>query len=395
VAPPIVTSSKLTCNFSGYHSDICEMEGDVRIHGKSAMVYVVSSSTYRAENATIRLRPYTRKWEAGTMSRIREVSIRSSPPAADDILPPRCTARHGVPAVVFSVGGCGHNFFHAMSDVLVPLYATAREYGGQVQLLAADYEPLWFAKHAAVVAALSAYPVIDMGDDTAVRCFPAARVGLESHRVLGIDPARSRNGFTMPGFNDFLRSVFSLPRAWSAPVSRSSGSQKPRLVMVLRRHSRSLTNEGDAVAALKGLGFEVVAAGPDDVADVARFAATVNSCDVMVGVHGAGLTNMVFLPHNATIVQIIPWGKMKWACWYDFGQPAPGMGLRYVEYEVTAEETTLKEKYPRDHPVFADPQAIQNKGESWKYFLEGQNVTLDIPRFKEAMQQVYLSVTTD
>ncbi|TVU50239.1 hypothetical protein EJB05_01603, partial [Eragrostis curvula] len=395
MAPP--ATSKLTCNFSNYHSNFCEMEGDVRIHGKSAMVYVVSSSTYKKENATILLRPYTRKWEKGTMSRIREFGIRSSPPHADDIVPPRCTVQHDVPAVVFSVGGCGKNFFHAMSDVLVPLYVTAREYGGRVQLLAADYDADWFAKHRKIIAALSWFPVLDAGADAAVRCFPAARVGLESHRILGIDPARSRNGYDMAGFKDFLRSVFSLPRPLSTPVSRSSAGQqtKPRLVMVLRRHSRYLTNEADAVAALAELGFEVAAAGPDEVSDTARFAGVVNSCDVMVGVHGAGLTNMVFLPRNATVVQIIPWGKMKWPSWYDFGEPAPGMGLRYVEYEVTAEETTLKEKYPRDHPVFADPLAIHRTGEVWKYFLEGQNVTLDIPRFTEAMRQVYLSVTTE
>jgi hypothetical protein len=43
------------------------------------------------------------------------------------------------------------------------------------------------------------------------------------------------------------------------------------------------------------LGFEVIAAGPEFFSDMDRVAATVNSCDVLAGVHGAGLTNMVFL----------------------------------------------------------------------------------------------------
>ncbi|GJM95652.1 hypothetical protein PR202_ga12419 [Eleusine coracana subsp. coracana] len=279
-----------------------------------------------------------------------------------------------------------------MSDVIVPLFITAREYEGHVQLLATDYDAALFEKHRAVIAALSLYPVIDMDRDAAVRCFPAARVGMESHRILGIDPARSRHGYDMAaGFNGFLRSVFSLPSSSSA----GRRNNKPRLVMVLRSHSRVLTNEAEAVAALTEVGFEVVVAGEGDVSDMARFAETVNSCDVMVGVHGAGLTNMVFLPRNATLVQVIPWGAMKWPCWYDFGEPATGMGLRYVEYEVTAEETTLKDKYPRDHPVFADPLSIHSKGQVWEYFLQGQNVTLDIPRFREAMHQVYLSITTE
>ena len=391
--------SKLTCNFDTPHSDTCTMEGDLRIHGKSATVYVVAASTHRPENSSITIRPYTRKWEQETMSRIREITMRSMPPAFSFIIPPKCTVSHGVPAVVFSTGGCGTNFFHAMSDLIVPLYITSREYNGRVQLLIADYEPKWVAKFRPILAALSMYPVIDFDADTAVRCFPSAHVGLESHnKMLAIDPSLSRNGYTMMGFRDFLRSVFSLQRPWSKPVSRRSSSgrqQKPRLVMVLRRHSRELTNEADAISAMEDLGFEVVAALPEDVRDMGHFAGVVNSCDVMVGVHGAGLTNMVFLPHNGTVVQIVPWGGMKWACWYAFGEPVPAMGLRYVEYEATAEETTLKEKYPRDHPVFADPQSIHRQGKTWATFLNGQNVTLDIDRFKGVMQQVFQSITME
>ena len=101
------------------------MEGDLRIHGKSATVYVVSASTFRPENSTVTVQPYTRKWEKQTMSRIREVTMRSMAPAPYSFtIPPRCTVRHDVPAVVFSTGGCGSNFFHAMSDLVVPLYIT-------------------------------------------------------------------------------------------------------------------------------------------------------------------------------------------------------------------------------------------------------------------------------
>jgi hypothetical protein len=131
------------------------------------------------------------------------------------------------------------------------------------------------------------------------------------------------------------------------------------------------------------------------VKNMAQFAEVVNSCDVMVGVHGAGLTNLVFLPRSATVVQIVPWGEMKWACWSAFRDPLPDMGLRYVEYEVTADETTLKDKYPRDHPVFTDPLSIHNEGfgKMWSIFLEGQNVTIDIGRFTGVMRQIYQFVT--
>jgi hypothetical protein len=395
-------SSKLICNLSNHQSNTCTMKGDVRIHGKSATVYVVSASTYCPENSTIKLRPYARKWEEQVMLLVREVTVRSSsPPAgggsAHDPPPPQCSVRHDMPAVVFSTGGYNRNFFHVMTDVIIPLYLTAREYDGHVQLLATDYEPKWIAKYKAILAALSSYPVIDMDTEDTVRCFQSAHVGLESHKELGIVPALSRNGYTMVSFRDFIRSAYSLQRARVTPVSRSTTGRKPRLVMVLRRNSRQLKNEADAIAAAAGVGFEVVAAGPDDVSDLERFPGVVNSCDVLMGVHGAGLANMLFLPHNATVVQIIPWGELRWACRHSYGDPVPDMGLRYLDYEASAEETTLKETYPRDHAVFTDPLSIHHQGfdKMWNIFINGQHVIVDIDRFTGFMKQLYQSITTE
>ncbi|VAI73686.1 unnamed protein product [Triticum turgidum subsp. durum] len=303
--------SRLSCNFSFYRMNICAMEGDVRTHGKAGTVYVVSASddSYRPENGTVTIRPYPRKWEKPTMQLAREVTIRSSGPGAADTAPPRCTVTHDVPAVVFSTGGYSSNFFHAVTDIVIPLYNTAREYDGRVQLVVTDYSRKWIAKYRHVLATLSAYPVIDFDADDDVRCFPKVHVGIESHKELGINPVLSHRGYTLMDFRDFLRSAYSLKRAWSTPI--------------------------------------------------------------------------------------IPWGEMKWPCWSIFGETVPDMGLRYVEYEATAEETTLKDVYPRDHPVFTNPVSIHKQGfdQLWKIFLDGQNVTLDINRFRGFMQQIYQDVT--
>jgi len=344
-------------------------------------VYVVSASNYSwPENKTVTVRPFPRKWEIQTMQHVRAVNIRSSAPVAsttdDDTAAPACTVTHDAPAVIFSSGPYSGNFFHAMNDMIIPLYNTAREYDGHVHLVITDLNPEFTSHYRHVLAALSLHPVIEIHDE------------------LRINPALSRKGYTMADFRDFLRSTYSLKNAWATPANRSSG-ERPRLVMVLRRHARAITNEAEAIAAATEVGFEVVAAGPEMVRDMARFAQVVSSCNVMVGVHGAGLTNMVFLPNNGTLMQIVPWGAMHGICWHEFGRPAPDMGLRYVEYEVNADETTLKNVYPKDHPVFADPASIHKEGfgKVGEIFLIGQKVILDIDRFRAAMQEVYQSVT--
>ncbi|KAK1604227.1 hypothetical protein QYE76_027900 [Lolium multiflorum] len=387
--------SNLSCNFSSERMDICAMQGDVRMHGKSAVLYVVAASddSYRPANGTaVTIRPYPRKGELSMMQKIREVTIR---PAATtgSTAPPRCTVTHDIPAVVFSTGGFSSNAFHAMADIFIPLYNTAREYDGRVQLVATDYDRKWASKYRHLLAALSVYPVIDFDADDAVRCFPSARVGIDSHKDLGIIPAMSRNGHTMMDFQGFLRSAYSLKRAWATPVNRSSGA-RPRLIMIPRGETRALTNEADVIAAAREVGFEVMTVGLEVVSDLARFSEVVNKCDVLVGVHGAGLTNFVFLPRGATVVQIIPWGELKWMSWSDYRDPLADMGLRYAEYEVTADETKLKEVYPRDHAVFTDPLSIHKQGFNmvWSIFL-GQNLTLDINRFTGVMQEVYQTIT--
>uniref|UniRef100_M8AQV5 Glycosyltransferase 61 catalytic domain-containing protein n=1 Tax=Aegilops tauschii TaxID=37682 RepID=M8AQV5_AEGTA len=382
--------SKSSCDFRNERMDVCAMEGDVRMHGKDATVYVVSASddSYRPENGVLMIHPYTRKWEPQTMQTVREVIIRwSDPPGPEE---PRCTVTHDVPAVVFSSGGYLANFFHAMTDGIIPLFNTAREYNGRVQLVATDYDPKWIGKFRNILGALSNYPVIDFDADDEVRCFPSVRVGTESHKELGIIPALSRKGYTMTDFREFLRSAYSLKREWSTPVNRAAGD-RPRLVMLLRRRSREFANEAEAIATATEVGFEVVPAGPEVVSDMAQFAEVVNSCDVIMGVHGAGLTNLVFLPRNGTVLQVVPWGDMRWASFSAFGAPTADMGLRYVEYEATAEETTLKYVYPRDHAVFTDPRSIQKQGfgVAWGTFFNGQNVTLDINRFRGVLQQIY------
>ncbi|KAF3341809.1 hypothetical protein FCM35_KLT00447 [Carex littledalei] len=104
-----------------------------------------------------------------------------------------------------------------------------------------------------------------------------------------------------------------------------------------------------------------------------------------MGVHGAGLTHFMFLPDNAVHIQVAPLGKPSSREYY--GLPAIDRNLRYIQYNISEEESTLSEKYPRDHPVFTDPDSIFRQGYavSFRIYLVEQNIKLNIARFRPVL----------
>ena len=78
-------------------------------------------------------------WSIRSQSRkivdVREVTVWSLD-ASSLHEAPRRTVRRGVPAVVFALGGLTSNYRHTFSDVLGPLFTTARAFGGDIELLA-------------------------------------------------------------------------------------------------------------------------------------------------------------------------------------------------------------------------------------------------------------------
>uniref|UniRef100_M8CES9 Glycosyltransferase AER61 n=1 Tax=Aegilops tauschii TaxID=37682 RepID=M8CES9_AEGTA len=139
----------------------------------------------------------------------------------------------------------------------------------------------------------------------------------------------------------------------------------------------------------KEAGFEAAVSESDVGDSISRVGAEINSADVLLGVHGAGLTNMMFLAPGATMVEVVPWGGLQWIARMDYGDPAEAMGLRYVQYEIGVEESSLKDKYPRGHKIFTDPTSLHKKGFGFmrRTLMDGQNITLDLGRFRGVLQQ--------
>ncbi|KAG2606501.1 hypothetical protein PVAP13_4NG167700 [Panicum virgatum] len=381
-APPPL---KPICDLSDERYDGCEMWGDARTANgtdKSRVYFIPPPSQLAAAEAAA--------WSIRSQSRkvigVREVVVRSLN-LSNLHEAPDCTVRRSVPAVVFALGGLTYNFWHAFSDVLVPLFTTARAFGGQVELVATD-APAWFVtKYRRVLRALSQYEVVMLDADAEVRCYPHLIVGLRGHRDFDIDPARAPSNYDMFAFRAFVREAYSLPPPTTALRVKSSGA-KPRLMIILRRKTRRFVNADAIVGAIERAGFDVVRMEPTNAADMDAVSREVDACDVLMGAHGAGLTNMVFLRTGAVAVQVIPWGKMEPHGEGFFGAPAAHMGIWHVPYIIAAEESTLYDKYGKDHPVITDPDVFYKNGSNARYYWWEQNFRLNTTRFMPTLERV-------
>jgi hypothetical protein len=377
-------NGKVVYDNKGGYSETCEVDGDVRIN--STVLSVVLVPITSSEHHEWKVRPYSRK----TMPDVKMATVTQ---LQDKAAAPPCTVNYSIPAVIFALGGLTGNFFHDFSDVLVPLFIASRRYGGEVQFLITNTRPWWLAAYKTILKGLSKYDAVDLdADDVAhVRCFPHVTVGIHQHKDLSIVPEWSPDGrLTTPDFTQFLREIYALPRDAPASLIREPG-KRPRLLLVHRGHSRRIMNEEEVLKAAEAAGFEAVAMDLRRDVTVDEQARAVNSFDVLLGVHGAGLTNSVFLPPGGVLIQVVPYGKMDVIATLEFGVPAKDMGLKYLDYIVSAEESTLLEMLGPEHPAIKDPDSVHRSGwdKMTEFYLDKQSVRINIAHFTPTLSQAF------
>ena len=344
-------------------------------------MFISSSEAAGINNRSWIIKPYARKADSAAMNWVRKWAVKSVTNRQEL---PKCTQNHGVPAILFSNGGYAGNHFHDFTDIIVPLYLTSRQFNGEVQFLVTNKKYDWIDKFRELLQKLSNHDIIDVDQENdigKVHCFPGGIIGLKAHdqKELIIDPSKS--SYTMTDFKQFLRSCYSLQKSTAITINKKESKKKmPRLLIISRKRTRTFTNASKIARMARRLGFKVVVAEAD--MRLSRFARIVNSCDVLLGVHGAGLANIVFLPENAVFIQVVPIA-VEWLARDYFEEPSKAMKLRYLEYKIKAEESTLIQQYPIDHQVVRDPSSILKMG--WSAFkslyLDKQNVQLDLNRF--------------
>ncbi|GLJ46993.1 hypothetical protein SUGI_0991860 [Cryptomeria japonica] len=391
----------LCCDRSRYRTDVCYLRGDVRTHTETASISV---HTHNHKLVQEKIRPYTRKWEQSTMNTIDEITLKTGDDNGD-----ACQVQHDVPAIVFSTGGYTGNVYHEFNDGLIPLYITSQHLHGQVVFVILEYHNWWMTKYAEIVTQLTNYPVIDFSNDKRVHCFPEMIVGLNIHDELTVNPELMKDGKSIGDFRALLSKAYA-PRLSSMPQKQSTDEEhssslkasglpnvsqlaKLKLVIISRQKSREMMNQKAIVKLGEKIGFEVEILNPKRNTEMVDMFRALNSCDVMVGVHGAAMTHFLFMRPGSVFIQIVPLGT-DWASATYYGQPATKLGLTYLEYKILPEESSLFAEYERNDPVLRDPDSINRKGweETKRVYLDGQNVKPSLQRFNKTLLSAYSSV---
>ncbi|CAL4972080.1 unnamed protein product [Urochloa decumbens] len=401
----------ICCDRSSVHTDVCFMSGDVRTDAASLslLLFPPTPAGQQHSSATTngseeRVRPYPRKWERYIMEKIPEVKLRlARPEEASERR--RCDVRHDAPLLVMSAGGYTGNLFHAFNDGLLPAWVTSQQLRRRVVLGVLSYNPWWAGTFAEIISGLSDHHVVDLLHDKRTHCFPGAIVGTRFHGILVVDPARLRDNKTIADFNHMLADAYDDDKKKPTTKAAAEGTRpapetttthepprRPRLGIVSRKGTRVIENQAAVAALATSVGFDVEVLETANGLPLSAWYASVSSYDALVGVHGADLTKFLFLrPGRASLVQIAPLGVSPIAmeC---FGVPAARMGILYEQYEVAGRESSLARRYAPDDEVVADPEkAKRSKG--WglvaRVYLGGQNVTLDLGRFRDTLTRMH------
>jgi protein O-GlcNAc transferase len=407
-----ISNGTICCDRSAFRTDICFMKGDVRTNSHSSSIllytsekkpntlinYISNGVRDRVTDEEIqheKIKPYTRKWETSVMDTIKELHLVSKP--RENGVRQNCDVSHDVPAVFFSTGGYTGNVYHEFNDGIIPLYITSQQFNRKVVFVIVEYHQWWFLKYRDILSRLSDYPVIDFNKDKRTHCFPEAIVGLRIHDELTVDPSKMiGNNKTIGDFRNKLLDRGYSPRIKGlirndlSPSAAQKDDHKPKLVILSRTGSRAITNENTLVKMAEKIGFQVEVFKPESKTELAKFYHKLNTSDVMLGVHGAAMTHLLFMRPGSVFIQIIPLGTV-WAAETYYGEPARKLGLNYMDYKILPRESSLYDSYDEKDPVLTDPDSVANKG--WqitkKVYLDNQTVRLNLQRFRKYLVRAH------
>ncbi|MCL7045254.1 hypothetical protein MKW94_018033 [Papaver nudicaule] len=389
----------ISCDRSHKRYDICSLNGPTIMNPTKSTFHVLDPTSTSSSLITIleKIRPYPRKWETNLMSsHIKELTLLTTPSQLDS-----CDIHHRNPALVFSSGGYTGNPYHDFDDGFIPLFITLRtaypSNKDQPILVISKCENWWHGKYAELLEVLSPYPIINLDNETSTHFFPSATVGLISHGFMTIDPTLLPNSETLRDFRVLLETAYARtglqPNPNISALSPSTSTPPPRMVVVSRSGEnvgRVMSNQAEVIVLAKKIGFDVTVFEPTKFTSLIEAYRLLNSTHATVGVHGAAMTNLLFLRPGSVFMQVVPIGT-DWAAEVFYGKPAKEIGLDYLEYKIKVNESTLVHKYGENSMVLKDPHAVAKKDWSIikKIYLKEQDVRVNLVRFEKHLRKAY------
>ncbi|XP_021740013.1 protein O-linked-mannose beta-1,4-N-acetylglucosaminyltransferase 2-like [Chenopodium quinoa] len=381
---PNLIEPSIHCDQSHRLYDWCHLRSPTILDPKRATFSSRSLSPSMNPPIVEKVRPYPRKTDINSMSNIREITLTTK------LSHSPCTIVHDTPALVFSIGGYTGNFFHDFNDGFVPLFITINTLfpDQEVTLVITNYTEWWYGKYEAILPQFSSRPIINLDNQTVSHCFPSVVAGLITHGPMTINPNLMPHRKSFIDFHALLEEGYRKCLVWPPPKIKS----KPRLVLVSRSGAvgRVILNQDNVIKAAQEEGFDVVIFEPSAYTYLCDVYRLINGSHAIMGVHGAALTHSLFLQPGAAFIQVVPLGG-DWLARTYFRNLAKGMKLEYMEYKVQPEESSLVEKYGKDHIMIRDPNSITNTNWSALHniYLRSQDVRLDIGRFRSCLKMAY------
>lgn len=203
-----------------------------------------------------------------------------------------------------------HGYFHWFADALTRLVA-AREYvKDSVLLLPSRYRGLEFVNSS--LRAFAPREVRFIGDDEVYFC---EELLLPTQTA----PSGDFNESLVRELRESLTGFYGAGGEGEGEGGRGAGVYISRA----RAPKRKVENESEVVRVLGGFGFEVV------YAEELTFAEQVSTharARRLVSIHGAGLTNMLFMPPGGSVLELRMAGHAYELCYFGL---ASALGLRY------------------------------------------------------------------
>ncbi len=182
---------------------------------------------------------------------------------------------------------------------------------------------LWWTSH---FPELRDVPLLVPAQRSAFQQDSLAALGVEPHRLLPYDGALWQvEQLFFPASGDYWPLQLRWPREKMFEHYGLREAPGRRRIYISRADAtgRRVTNEPQVIEMLVRRGFEVLQLAVMPLAEQVRAFA---EAKLIVGPHGAGLTNIVFAARNATVVDLHPRDEINHALWVQ----SSAVGIRYA-----------------------------------------------------------------